>query len=124
MAKQDTVNDIKAANGAELNPDEYTQKELDTLLALAQDGDARRTEFDTQAASLKGSTRPSNTNTTTTEPKAPAGKVSVRVNDTIAAYGGEFTDPDNGQVIGKEAVSVPFTAFVREKLRSDELVEE
>ncbi|MFD1734707.1 hypothetical protein ACFSC4_30455 [Deinococcus malanensis] len=33
MAKQDTVNDIKAANGAELNPDEYTQKELDTLLA-------------------------------------------------------------------------------------------
>lgn len=129
MAKQDTADQIKAANGTDLNPEDYTQKELDALLELAKGGDATRTRFDELAASVKGTTRPSNQNDTTgtsatstaSTPKVKT--ISVRVNDEIAAYGGEFTDPDTRAVIGKEAVSVPHSAFVREKLRSDEIVE-
>ena len=125
------MKDLKAANGADLNPEDYTQKELDALLELAKGGDATRAQFDELAASVKGSARPSNQNDATgtgagTPPAASTPKVktvSVRVNDAIAAYGGEFTDPDTRAVIGKNAVSVPHSAFVREKLRSDEIVE-
>lgn len=131
MAKPDTVKDIKAANGADLNPEDYTQKELDALLELAKGGDATRAQFDELAASAKNTTRPSNQNdttgtstgTTSTASTPKVKTVTVRVNDAIAAYGGEFTDPETHAVIGKDAVDVPQSAFVREKLRSDEIVE-
>lgn len=128
MAKADQTAAIKAANGVELDVDAYTGPQLTELQKLAEEGKAdltaftaKRGEFDRAKASAKPQTG--------AEPEvgqSPAKgekTVTVRVNDTIAAYGGEFTDPDTRAVIGKEPVSVPQSAFVREKLRSDELVE-
>ena len=49
--------------------------------------------------------------------------ITVKVSAAIAELGGEFTDPDSKATIGKEGVSVPHTAFVKEKIRSEEIVE-
>lgn len=49
MAKRDTVAAIKAVNGAELDPEAYSQKELDQLLKLADSPEefaALRKQFD------------------------------------------------------------------------------
>ncbi|WP_104992717.1 hypothetical protein [Deinococcus sp. NW-56] len=116
MAKTDTISDIKAANGQDV-PDSLTQKQLDELLPLAQKGEEGLTDFQAKLTEFTGGS-------TSTAPKTSGEKqIKVRVNAAIAAYGGEFTDPDSRAVIGKDAVSVPHTAFVREKLRSEELVE-
>lgn len=126
MAKADQVKAIKAANGVELDVETYNGTQLAELQKLAEDGktdltafNAKRKEFDDAKAAATaqgGGTQPA---TLATGEKA----VRVRVNDTIAAYDGEFTDPENGQVIGKTPVDVVQTAFVRAKLRNDELVE-
>ena len=119
MAKADQVKAIKDANGIELDAEAYTGSQLTELQKLAEEGktdltafNAKRKEFDDAKAA--------------SQPQAPTKgekTVTVRVNDTIAAYDGEFTDPENGQVIGKTPVDVVQTAFVREKLQNDELVE-
>lgn len=121
MAKADTIKDIKTANGQDV-PESLKQAELDELLTLAKkDGAGNLDAFKSRLAEL---------NTSTTESggtKAEASKektVTVRVNDTIAGFGGEFVDPENRRAIGKDAVAVPRTAFVREKLRTEELVED
>lgn len=123
MAKIDTVKDIKAANGQDA-PEALTQKQLDELLVIAErDGADNTTAFSAKLTEFQGAASSTGTSSTTTVSTPKAKTISVRVNDTIAAYGGEFTDPDTRAVIGKEAVSVPHSAFVKEKLRSDEIVE-
>lgn len=120
MAKADTIRDIKAANGQDV-PERLKQAELDELLTLAQGGADKLDAFKTRLAELTTSTTESGSD----KAEAPKEKtVKVRVNDTIAEFGGEFVDPENRKVIGKKAVTVPLTAFVREKLRSEELVED
>ncbi|MBZ9753000.1 hypothetical protein K7W42_19360 [Deinococcus sp. HMF7604] len=114
MAKADTIRDIEAANGQKV-PDSLNQKQLDELLALAtRDGAEKLDAFSSKLTELQGGGKSS-------EKAAPT--VTVRVNDAIAAYGGEFTDPGTREVIGKEPTEVPLSPFVREKLRSEELVE-
>ena len=121
MAKADTVRDIKAKNGQDA-PEALTAKQLEELLDIAErDGAENLTAFTAKLGEFTAAAQASAPSTA----KAPAEKtVTVRVNDAIAAYGGEFTDPDTRKVIGKKLVTVPHSAFVREKLRSDELVEE
>lgn len=114
QTKADLLDAIKAANGTELAEADYTAKELELLLELAGDP-AKKTEFDAQLAALKGRTSPPLPD----KPKT----ASVMVAPAIAAYGGEFTDPESGVTIGQAPVEAPLTAFVREKLRADELVE-
>ncbi|KQR33127.1 hypothetical protein [Deinococcus sp. Leaf326] len=123
MAKADTIKDIKTANGQDV-PDSLKQAELDELLTLAKkDGSGNLDAFTSRLTELTAST--STTESESKKAEAPKEKtISVRVNDTIAAFGGEFVDPENRKVIGKKAVDVPRTAFVREKLRTEELVEE
>ncbi|MVN88283.1 hypothetical protein GO986_16175 [Deinococcus sp. HMF7620] len=115
MAKADTIRDIEAANGQKV-PDTLNQKQLDELLALAKrDGAEQRDAFDGKLNEFQGKG---------SGKAAPKEKtVTVRVNDAIAAYGGEFTDPGTREVIGKEPTEVPLSPFVREKLRSEELIE-
>lgn len=123
MAKADTIKDIKAANGQDV-PERLKQTDLDELLTLAKkDGADHLDAFTARLTELTAST--STTESGSDKAEAPKEKtVKVRVNDTIAGFGGEFVDPENRKVIGKKAVTVPLTAFVREKLRSEELVED
>lgn len=123
MAKADTIKDIKTANGQDV-PERLKQAELDELLTLAKkDGADNLDAFTARLTELTAST--STTESGSDKAEAPKEKtVKVRVNDTIAAFGGEFVDPENRTVIGKKAVTVPVTAFVREKLRTEELVED
>ena len=123
MAKADTIKDIKTANGQDV-PERLKQTDLDELLALAKkDGAGDLGAFTARLSELTAST--STIESGGDKAEAPKEKtVKVRVNDTIAEFGGEFVDPDNRKVIGKKAVTVPATAFVREKLRSEELVED
>lgn len=115
MAKADLIAEIQAANKAQV-PEALTVKQLEELLPLAKQGDAGRAAFDVKLQEFTPQAPEA-------KPTAAVKKISVRVNDAIAAYGGEFTDPDNGQTIGKDPVSVEHTPFVRQLLRSDELVE-
>jgi len=115
MAKADLIAEIQAANQAQV-PEALTVKQLEELLPLAKQGDAGRAAFEAKLKEFVP-TAPE------TKPASSVKKISVRVNEAIAAYGGEFTDPDNGQTIGKDPVSVEHTPFVRQLLRTDELVE-
>ncbi|UQN05467.1 hypothetical protein [Deinococcus sp. QL22] len=127
MAKPDQIAAIRAANGVELDPDAYTAKQLEALEGLAEKDktdltafNAKRQEFD----DAKAAATPAPAAATPPAQDDPqVKKVSVRVSDAIAGYGGEFTDPDTGATIGAEPSSVPLTAFVRAHLRSEELVE-
>lgn len=112
MAKTDTIKDIKDANGQDA-PEALSQKQLDELLVIAKrDSSGALDAYNAKLAEFQGAKA------------APKEKtIMVRVNDAIAAYGGEFTDPDTRLAIGKKPVGVTLTAFVREKLRSEELVE-
>ena len=121
MAKKDTAAAIKAANGSDLNPDSYTSAQLEELLLLAQKGEAGKGDFE---AKLAGFAPAPAAPAAATEPKKLVKPINVRVNDIMAGYGGEFTDPDSFSTIGKNAVEVETTAFVLEKLRSGELIEE
>lgn len=132
MAKTDTVVDIKAANGAELNPDDYTQKELDTLLALAKDP-AKKAEFDKQVAALKGSStsstedQPTSSKPTSTTSDAPAedttGKIRVKV--TASKGSGSYVHPVGKQLIqrGGESVLVPADEWTDQMIRDKYLTE-
>jgi hypothetical protein len=129
VAKADQIAAIKAANGVALDPDAYTGKQLEALEALAEKDKADLTAFtvkqkefdDAKTAGNPPATPAANASAADDEPKVK--KVSVRVSDAIAGYGGEFTDPETGATIGAEASSVPLTAFVRAHLRSEEIVE-
>lgn len=112
MAKTDTIKDIKDANGQDA-PEALSQKQLDELLVIAKrDGTGSLDAYTTKLGEFQGAKAAPKENT-----------IKVRVNDAIAAFGGEFTDPGNRRSIGKVPVDVPVTPFVREKLRSEELVE-
>lgn len=123
MAKDDQVKAIQAANGIELNEADYSAKQLGELQKLAEEGkaenleafNAKKQEFD----SARAAANPAPASAKQSGEK----KITVKVNAAIAAMDGEFTDPDSKATIGKKAVSVPHTAFVKEKIRSDELVE-
>lgn len=118
MAKADTLKEIEAANGQQV-PEDLTQKQLDELLTIAERDQADDlVAFQAKLAEF----RPSAGDKTGPQAPAKVKVVSVRVRDDIAAYGGEFTDLDSGETIGKDAVSVPKTAFLAEKLRSGEIV--
>ncbi|WP_339098301.1 hypothetical protein WDJ50_18645 (plasmid) [Deinococcus sp. VB142] len=126
MAKADTVKEVLAANGQTVSED-LTQKQLDELLTIAErDGAQNLTAFSAKLAEFTpaAQTEPAQAKARSETPATPKVElVEVRVRDDIAAYGGEFTDMDSGRSIGKEAVSVPKTAFIAEKLRTGEIVE-
>jgi len=50
-------------------------------------------------------------------------KIKVRVNDKIARYGGAFTDPASGVMIGTEPVEVELTQYVMRWLSTGQIVE-
>lgn len=114
MAKADTAAEIKAANGVELNPDDYKQSELDTLLALAKDP-AKRAEFDTQATALKAA-QPSTT-------PEPAPTVTVKVNSDKGS--GSYLHPVSKAAIvrGGKAISVPDDAWTQDMVAKRFLTE-
>jgi glucose dehydrogenase len=118
MAKADQTAAIKAANGTELDADTYSGAQLTELQKLAE---ADKTDLTAFTAKREEFDR---AKTAAATAAAKEKTVTVRVNAAIAAYGGEFTDPDTHAVIGAKAAAVPYSAFVREKLRSEELVEE
>lgn len=141
MAKPDQIAAIKAANGVELNVEDYTARQLEALEGLAEkDGkdnltafQAQLKEFDDARAAQNAPDQANSTQTPAPEPAAAktAGPkaekvktVSVRVSSKIAAYGGAFLDPETRETIGEDSVEVPLTAFVRGLLRSEDLVEE
>lgn len=129
MAKKDQIAAIKAANGAELMEANYSGKQLEELETLAKSGATDRTAFDAKVAEFDQAREAANQAPSPAPSTTPAAKVSgekmiaVKVSARVAAIDGEFTDPDSKRTIGKEAVSVPHTAFVKEKLRSEEIVE-
>lgn len=120
MAKRDTTAAIKAANGTDLNPESYTGAQLEELLALAEKGEVGKAEFDQKLASYQ----PAATASAPSAEKKLVKPITVRVNDTMAEYGGEMTDTDSRSTIGKDPVTVETTPFVVGKLRTGELVEE
>lgn len=119
MAKKDTVAEIKAANGADLNPDDYTQAELDSLLALAKDP-AKRTEFDAQVKALKGS-QPQASSTAAEEDTAPA--LTVKVNPDKGS--GSYLHPVSKQAVvrGGQAVKLPDDAWTQDMVAKRFLLE-
>lgn len=124
MAKADTTAAIKAANGSDINPESYTSKQLDELLVLAQQGESGKADYEAKLEAFA----PAPAAATAQAPESAGQKklerpITVHVNDAIAAYGGEFTDPESLSTIGKDPVEVESTAFVAEKLRSRELIE-
>lgn len=123
MAKTDTVADIKAANGAELNPDDYTQKELDALLALAKDP-AKKAEFDKQVAALKGSaTEDQSSSSTPASTEDTTGKIRVKV--TAGKGSGSYVHPVGKQLIqrGGDSVLVPADDWTDQMIRDKYLTE-
>lgn len=120
MAKADTAVEIKAANGVELNPDDYKQSELDTLLNLAKDP-AKRAEFDAQATALKGNA-PAQTGTAP-EPEDTASTVTVKVNPDKGS--GSYLHPVSKAAIvrGGKAVSVPDDAWTQDMVAKRFLTE-
>ncbi|GGR16745.1 hypothetical protein [Deinococcus ruber] len=123
-SKADTAALIKQANGTEIDPNKYTQANLTALLPLAQKGDTDRAEFDAKLAEFDKSIADAAASAVTLQVKPLERPITVRVNDAMAEYGGEFTDPESRSTIGKDAVTVESTGFVAEKLRSRELIEE
>ncbi|GGR11419.1 hypothetical protein [Deinococcus ruber] len=124
-SKADITAGIKAANTVELDPNKYTASQLTSLLPLAQKGEGDRADFDSKlkefddAAAKLAANQP-----TPQEPKTFLKPINVSVAPQIAAYGGEFTDPDSKASIGKDVVTVETTPFVMQKLRAGEIVEE
>ncbi|WP_272977118.1 hypothetical protein [Deinococcus geothermalis] len=118
MAKKDTAAEIKAANGVELNPDDYTQAELDTLLALAKDP-AKRAEFDAQAKALKGT--PQASSTVAEEDAGPT--LTVKVNPDKGS--GSYLHPVSKQAVvrGGEAVKLPDDAWTQDMVAKRFLLE-
>lgn len=135
MAKDDQIKAIEAANGVQLVEDNYTAKQLTELQKLAEEGkaenrtafDAKVKEFDDarEAAEREVAAKTPAAKAATAPPARKSGEkmITVKVSAAIAELGGEFTDPDSKATIGKDAVSVPHTAFVKEKIRSEEIVE-
>ncbi len=126
MAKKDTTAAIKAANNQDVNPDLYSQKQLDQLLTAAERGEDGRKDFDALVASFD-SEREAAQGTPAAPQPAPAKlqkPVTVRVHPDIAGFGGEFTDPDTKATIGAQAATVETTPFIKSKLKSGEIVED
>lgn len=119
MAKADTVAEIKAANGVDLNPNDYTQAELDSLLTLAKDP-AKRAEFDAQVKALKGS-QPTAQATTTPEDTVPT--LTVKVNPDKGS--GSYLHPVSKQAVvrGGEAVKLPDDAWTQDMVAKRFLTE-
>lgn len=121
MAKADTVAEIKAANGVELNPNDYTQAELDTLLTLAKDP-AKRAEFDAQVKALKGSQSTPQA-ATAPEPEDTAPTLTVKVNPDKGS--GSYLHPVSKQAVvrGGEAVTLPDDAWTQDMVAKRFLTE-
>ena len=118
MAKADTAAEIKAANGTDLNPDDYSQKELDALLALAKDP-TKRAEFDAQAQALKGSTPPA------TQTLAEETGLTIKVKVSAEKGSGSYLHPVSkvALVRGGPAVSVPDDAWTQDMVAKRFLTE-
>lgn len=108
---------VQDALDVELTDATLTSEQLQALLD-EPDVDAARAAL----AELQGGS----TSTGSTEPAPDAPTFTVRVNDTIAAYGGTFTDPDQAQgnrVIGADPVTAHWTPALARGLRDGTLVE-
>lgn len=134
MNKKELAEAIKAATDVVLDPAKFTAPQLEQLREAAQNGhdafDAKLTELtnakpagDAESTNAKptGDTEPSSSDDGDDEVEVDV--VTVRVNDKIAAFGGEFTEPKTRVSIGAQPVTVERTPFVDEKLTSKELVE-
>lgn len=123
MAKKDTVAAIKAANGTELNEADYTQDELDALLALAQGRDDKRKEFDEQAKALKGSPKPAaQAAAEKASQEAETSGIRVKVSDKGT---GSYIHPVSKTLLrrGGDAVSVPDDAWTQDMVAKRFLTE-
>lgn len=85
MPKKDTAAEIQAANGVTVDPTQYTQKELDTLLASAADSaefDRLKAEYDNDGTAVNDNTPEPGAFVTYTheDGKEYQGRV-IRVND-------------------------------------------
>jgi len=118
--KKENIAAIQKAFGVELEEKKFGMDQLETLGLLAAKGEEGHADFDTKLLEYQ----PALKAPAASEAKKLERPITVRVNDAIAGYGGEFTDPDSMSTIGKKAVEVETTAFVLEKLRSGELIEE
>lgn len=108
MAKPETAAEIKSANGVDLDPNNYTQKELDALKAVAGD----RAKFDALKAEYDK----------TPEQTAPAddGKKAVKIGKKVAE-GGSLLHPTDKVTIGKDAVRVTPDDWTLTRIRFGEL---
>lgn len=117
MAKADTAAEIKAANGVELDPEQYTQGKLDALLLLAKDP-AKKAEFDQQVIALKNAPQPN------VQPSAEHGEtIKVRVNPDKGS--GSYLHPESKQIAvrGGESVILPDDAWTQEMVAKRFLLE-
>ena len=114
MAKPETVAEIKNANGVDLDPNNYTQKELDALKAVAGD----RAKFDALKAEYDATPRPGQGAQPAVTPDD--GKKAVKIGKKVAE-GGSLLHPTDKVTIGKDAVRVTPDDWVLSKIRFGEL---
>lgn len=109
MAKADTAALIKDANGTTLDPEAYTQTQLNALLGLAKAGD--KAAFDTKLAEFDAAD----------EDDSPT--VTVKVNSDKGS--GSYLHPVSKDAIvrGGKAVSVPDDAWTQDMVAKRFLTE-
>lgn len=126
--KKELAASIKAATGADLNPDKLTAEKLEELAELAEKGaegreafDAKLAEYGLTPAEKAASAAPGDE---TPAPKPGAKTRRVRTSEDIAARNGEFTDPETRETIGKDWADVTATRFVRDLITSGQVLED